>query len=80
MQLQSKECIPTTFNGAKHYFDLLSTQQISDVDLAALTNVQFEAFKDLSKQLFHKEVASHSCSSPANRIKAEIMMQKMGAY
>ena len=57
-----------------------STTEINEVDLATLTDVQFAAFKELSKQLFHKEVASHSCSSQANRIKAEIMMQKIGVY
>lgn len=78
--IQSKTCIPTTFDCAKQYFDMLNTQQITEVDLATLTDVQLDAFKALSKQLFHKEIASHSCSSQANRIKAEIMMQKMGAY
>lgn len=80
MQLQSNTCIPKNFDCAKQYFDLLNTKQMRNIDLAALTDVQFSAFKSLSKELFHKEVACHNCRSQANRAKAEIMMQKVGAY
>lgn len=80
IQIDNKECIPTTFECAKQYFYQLSTQEIDNIDLATLSDVQFKAFKNLSKDLFHQEVASHKCSSQSNRIKAEIMMQKMGIY
>lgn len=80
ISIQSKECIPTTFELALTHFNLLSTYQINAIDLASLTDIQFEAFKTLCKQLFLKEIASHSCSNQTDRFKAEIMMQKIGTY
>ena len=73
------ECtIPQTIADAKETFARMSAHQMSEVNIQTLTPTQLAAFKELSTELFHSEIASHKCSSQAKRAKAQIMYQKIG--
>ncbi len=63
---------------AQQRFNCMSVRQIHDLNMKELTPCQLEGFKRLAKKLFHAEVATPSCHSQADRLKYEVMYQKMG--
>lgn len=63
---------------AQQHFDCMSVRQIHELNMKELTPHQLEAFKRHAKKLFHAEVATPSCHSQADRLKYEVMYQKMG--
>lgn len=72
------ECITSeAIADAKETFARMSADQIYELDIATLTPTELAAFRQLSTELFHSEIASHACSSQAKRAKAQIMYQKI---
>lgn len=63
---------------AQQRFDCMSVRQIYELNMKELTPHQLEAFKRHAKKLFHAEVATPCCHSQADRLKYEVMYQKMG--
>lgn len=63
---------------AQQRFNCMSVRQIHNLNMTELTPCQLEAFKRHAKKLFHAEVATPSCHSQADRLKYEVMYQKMG--
>lgn len=63
---------------AQQRFDCMSVRQIHNLNMKELSPNQLEAFKRHAKKLFHAEVATPSCHSQADRLKYEVMYQKMG--
>lgn len=63
---------------AQQRFNCMSAQQINNLNMRELTPNQIQAFKSHAKKLFHAEVATPCCHSQADRIKYEIMYQKLG--
>jgi hypothetical protein len=63
---------------AQQRFDCMSVRQIYELNMKELTPHQLEAFKKHAKKLFHAEVATPCCHSQADRLKYEVMYQKMG--
>lgn len=64
---------------AQARFEHMTARQINNVYIHDLTSNQLQGFKALSRYYFHTEVATPGCDSQANRIKYEIMYQKIGA-
>lgn len=72
------QCItPEALADAKEIFVRMSAREISETNITSLTPTQLAAFRQLSTELFHSEIASHTCSSQAKRAKAQIMYQKI---
>lgn len=63
---------------AQQRLDCMSVRQVHNLNMRDLTPNQLEAFKRHAKKLFHAEVATPSCHSQADRLKYEVMYQKMG--
>lgn len=63
---------------AQKRFNCMSVRQIYELNMKELRPNQLEAFKRHAKKLFHAEVATPSCHSQADRLKYEVMYQKIG--
>ncbi len=63
---------------AQARFESMTARQIDNVCMHELTANQLQGFKTLAQYYFHTQVATPGCDSQANRVKYEIMYQKIG--
>lgn len=63
---------------AKQRFKCMTAKQMNNLCIHELTVNQMRGFKELATELFHSEVATCGCERQANRVKYEIMYQKLG--